>query len=144
MPSLLARDTRSIGLAMGIGVGVGVVANLVLAPLYASTGTAAAMALGQGVAFGLVALLGRSGVSLPMRWTWVCAAIGTASVLVVLFTVLALPLAARILLVVVFVVAIVLIYRPRNVMAMLVPLVRSGRAFIVDAPDASDHTDEEP
>ena len=47
LPSVMTRDTKDVGVAMGLGVGCGVLLNLVLAPRLGSTGTAAAVAMGQ-------------------------------------------------------------------------------------------------
>lgn len=128
MPSLLARDTRSIGIAMGIGVAIGVLANLVLAPRFGSTGTAAAMAAGQSVAFAVVVLLGRAAVRLPTRWAWLGVTMGTSSILMVLFTELAIPLPLRMLTVALFILALALIYRPRRLLLELLTLWRGGNA----------------
>ncbi len=117
MPSLLARDARSVGIAMGLGVIVGVGLNLLAAPRFGSAGTAAAMATGQAAAFGAIVALGRAGVRLPVPWLRVGLTMGAASVLTVLFTTLSWPLVVRLALVVVFLLAVASVNRPRILLA---------------------------
>ncbi len=59
LPSIIARETRDVGLAMGMGVGLALALNLALVTSAGSTGTAAAVATGQLTSAGIVAILGR-------------------------------------------------------------------------------------
>jgi O-antigen/teichoic acid export membrane protein len=138
MSSLLARDARSVGIAMGVGVGVSVVANLVLAPRFGSGGTAAAMAAGQAIAFGTVGIRGRGAVQLPVRWLRVLLAMGTGSALTVVFGALSLPLPVRIFAVALFVVAVASTSGPGRLFDQLVSVVRGG-TITREVPASSSH-----
>ena len=69
MPSALARTTEDLGMATAVGAVVAVAATLLLAPLWAATGTAAAAAIAQVSVVGTVGVLGRrrGTLALPAR-----------------------------------------------------------------------------
>jgi O-antigen/teichoic acid export membrane protein len=126
MSSLLARDARSVGIAMGLGVAVAVVANVALAREFGGAGTAAAMAIGQGLSFGTVAALGRRGIRLPIPWLRVASTMGAASLLTVAFTMVSMPLAVRIAAVAIFLVVVASMNQPRVLFQRLRMLMARG------------------
>jgi len=79
--SAMTRATRDIGASALVGVGCAVALNLILAPRFGATGTAAAIAAGQSVPVAVVAFLGRR-TRLPAPWPRL-ALIAGASVVVV-------------------------------------------------------------
>jgi hypothetical protein len=86
MASALARTMGDLGLAAGVGVAVGLAANLVLARVAASGGTAAAMALGQSVAVVLAARQGQRRLPVGFGWARIAFLCGLTAAAVLIVT----------------------------------------------------------
>jgi len=80
LPSAVVRMTRDLAVATGVAVAVAVVGNLVLAPLWHSTGTAAAVAAGQFGAVVVVGWLGLRRWRLPVDWARIGALVTVTAV----------------------------------------------------------------
>lgn len=68
MPSAMAHRMRDLGLATAIGTLLGIGLNVWWAGAHGSTGTAAAVAIGQAVAFAIAVALGRRARVVAFAW----------------------------------------------------------------------------
>lgn len=68
MPASISQRMRDVGLAAGLASVTSVLANLLLAPLWESTGTALALVIGQLAGVGLAIALSRHAVRVPLDW----------------------------------------------------------------------------
>jgi len=68
LPSALAKATQDLALAIGAAVITGIIGNLALAPVWHSTGTAAAVAAGELVGVVVVRRLAMRRLPLPVNW----------------------------------------------------------------------------
>lgn len=97
LPSAIARATHDLGLAIGASVVAVIAGNLILAPIWHSTGTAAAVAGGQLVAVTIVRHLGMRRMFLPVDWAKLGRMVALTGLVVLVLLVGDLSLLARLL-----------------------------------------------
>ena len=96
LPSAMAKATVDLALATGSGVVVALVGNYLVAPIWHSTGTAAALAVGQLVGFIVVRQLGVRRLPLLIDWLRLGLVAGVIGIASLTMLVSAAPLVARI------------------------------------------------
>jgi O-antigen/teichoic acid export membrane protein len=75
--SVMAMNTRDLGLGMTFGVALAVGCSVVLAPRLGATGTALDVLIGNACAFAVAAWLGRRRHRIPYGWTRMMTIVGT-------------------------------------------------------------------
>ncbi len=130
MRSALASEMRDLGLSASLGAIVAIGLTLVLAPVLASGGTAAAMAAGQFVAVGLAVAVGWSRAPVPFEWGRLALTVVIASLAIAAATLPSggAPLAARMAILALFGLYLVVEGTGREVVVSVSQLRESRRA----------------
>jgi O-antigen/teichoic acid export membrane protein/SAM-dependent methyltransferase len=139
-PSALATKMRDLGIVGVAGVAAAVALNVLVAAKFGSAGTAAALAMGQGVAAGVAIWLGRRRLDVPWPWARM-ASISLAAAIVAIGSTLpdgGAPLAVRAALAVAFVLVLV----AEGVVSEVIEFVRHSLA--VDSRDGREPVASEP